>query len=121
MRFVFLILLLFYLTPMDLKAQKSTRFEITNIELIIQDNEKFLKLTIEDKKKDLGLYPYPLFKIVSSNGKVIAERGLSAYGLVEIELIPTKLKKLPANFECTVFLTTHGSEPNPHEIKYKAK
>jgi len=120
MRLISLILFFFYLTPMDSEAQTSTRFEVTNIELITQDDKKFLKITILDKQKDLGLYSYPLFKIVSG-GKVIAERGLSTYGLVETELVPTKLKKLPSNFECTVFLTMHGSEPNPHQMKYKTK
>jgi hypothetical protein len=119
MRLKFFTLVLFCFISINLKAQTSTRFEVTNIELIRQSGKNFLKIAIQDKQKDAGFYSYPIFKVVS-NGKTIAERGLSSYGLVETELIPTKLKELPKNFTCVVFLSSQGGT-NAHQMEYKAK
>lgn len=64
-------------------------------------------MDFEPFEKDV-FWSYPLFT-VEIDGKVVAERDLETYGLVDVELIPTKLNKLPNNFKAKVTLGIHNS------------
>ncbi|BDS14066.1 hypothetical protein [Aureispira anguillae] len=83
------------------------QFEVTNIDLLRQNGQNFLALTIKDHNPKGQIYPYPIFRI-ESNQKLIAERDFSTTELVELELIPTTLKQLPKDFSCTIYLDSFG-------------
>jgi len=95
---------------------KNTRFIVEYIEHITVDNKHFLKLTINDTKEG-GILSYPAIKVVM-DGKVIAQRSATTYGLVKTELVPTELTKLPASYSCTVHLAKMNFD-DPSQV-YKA-
>ncbi|MGH1339246.1 MAG: hypothetical protein ACRBFS_24220 [Aureispira sp.] len=109
----------FVLKTKDLKAepivllyeQKATppqaAYTIKNISLIKKGDQRFLKIEF-DPFSNAVHWSYPLFK-VELDGQLIAERGLSTYALVETELIPTTINKLPKAFECNVIISQHGN------------
>ncbi|MFK7797768.1 MAG: hypothetical protein AB8E82_09950 [Aureispira sp.] len=93
-------------------------YTINNINLIKKANKKFLKIEFATISPD-DFWSYPSFK-VEMNGKLIAERETTTYGLVEIELIPTEIEQLPKDFKCKVTLGQLGNDINT-TIYYPSK
>jgi hypothetical protein len=95
---------------------------VTQIQHVRVEGRAFLKLNIAstDPDPERSFYPYPLFRVISG-GKVVAERDLQTYGLVNEELIPTTLDSLPENFRCVVEMRAHGEMGvPPYEMPYPA-
>jgi hypothetical protein len=65
-------------------------------------------ITAQTTKNDF-YWAYPIFK-VEIDGKVVAERDLQSYGMRRMELIPTKLEKLPKHFKMKVTIGIHNSK-----------
>lgn len=90
--------------------------ELEKVSFLKEGDKKFIRLDFKPFLTNV-YWSYPVFRI-EMNGKVIAERGMESYTLVNIELVPTELDALPENFELKVILGKHN---NKEELVLKYK
>ncbi|MGH1339355.1 MAG: hypothetical protein ACRBFS_24765 [Aureispira sp.] len=71
-------------------------------------NQKFLRVNFTPSEEVFG-WTYPILT-VEINGKIVAQRGLSAYHLTEAEFLPTDLAQLPKHFKATVTVARYNAK-----------